>query len=81
MGNLLHKSKLGAFTAWLDSEGIPYKHVAHQYQVIQVRIGLAWVPLYARLHSPEHYSVEERMVSLVIKFIAATRKVRIAAQE
>ncbi|MBC2594901.1 hypothetical protein H5P28_11595 [Ruficoccus amylovorans] len=71
---LLHKSKLDAFKAWLDQEGIPNHPGKGDYQVLQVQVSdWGWRGIYDRLDAKVHYTVEGPMESLVRRFIKATR--------
>ena len=68
--NLLHKNKLEGFKQFLDDKGIAYRQGKGCFQVIQVDIpGFGWQPLFEKLEAPEHYSVPNRMLSLVREYI------------
>jgi len=67
--NLLHKSKLTAFREWAEANGYPTRETNADFQVLQVRFGGRYYPIYDRLEAPEHYSVPATLEHLVIMFI------------
>jgi hypothetical protein len=75
--NLLHKTKLEPFKAWLSAKGIQHRPPRGDYDVLQVLSldrGLhQWMCLFDRHHAPEHYTVDERMAPLVRRFIKETK--------
>lgn len=75
--NLLHKSKLEAFKAWLDSQGIDHRPPRGDYQVLQVlcvrRGGHFWACVFDRINAPEHYTVDTRIEPMVRRFIQSQK--------
>lgn len=78
--NLLHKSKLEAFKAWLDKQGIQHRPTEAAYQVLQIRLmsrkgeTTGWTSIYERLNSTEHYTNDVRLESMIYAFIRDSRK-------
>jgi hypothetical protein len=70
--NLLHKSKLDDFKSWLDSQGIQHRAGKGGYQVIQVMTNKGWQVVFDK-HSDEHFTVNEVLVPMVVKFIRETK--------
>lgn len=69
MRNLMHKTKLEEFKAWLDAEGISHRPGRGNYQALQVRKdGTHWNCVYERNEMPEHYSTDRHLDPLVRKF-------------
>jgi hypothetical protein len=74
--NLLHKSKLDAFKAWLDTQGIQHRPPRGDYQVLQVQVTAPnWFCVFDRDNSAarEHYTVDHRLEPLVRQFIRYTK--------
>lgn len=68
--NLLHKSKLEAFKAWLDDRGVEHRPARGEFQVLQVLVPRSgWQVIYDRIVTHEHYTVPHPMESLVLKFV------------
>ena len=68
--NLLHKSKLEAFKAWLVEQDIPFRPGKGEWQELQVRLpsSTVYAAVYSRADMPEHLSVDRRLDSLVNRF-------------
>jgi hypothetical protein len=72
--NLLHKSKLNDFVAWLDANGIVHRPGRGVYQVLQIRTkGGHWQCIFDRLDAPEHYTVAWPIESIIRRFIKYQR--------
>jgi len=72
--NLLHKTKLEPFKAWLTSQGIQHRPPRGDYDVLQVQWKAPdWFCVFDRHTAPEHYTVDSRMEPLVRRFIRETR--------
>lgn len=80
--NLLHKTKLDAFKAWLDAHpNLEWRNTEGQgngYCVMQVRSksggwNKAWLGVYRRDHMPQHYTVDCRLEATVRPFLASAR--------
>ena len=69
--NLLAFTKLAAFKAWLDTEGIEWRDTTADYQVIQVRLpnDPRWHPVYQKLGAKVHYSLPSALVPTVMRFL------------
>lgn len=68
--NLLHKSRVEAFKAWLTAEGIAWREPRGDWQIMQVELpNGGWACLYERAHMPEHVTVDRRLEQLVHYFI------------
>jgi len=69
--NFLQKDKLEDFKRFCDERNIPYRPGKGQWQVLQVLTeDFEWKVIYKRLEMPEHYSLDERLVPTVLKFLA-----------
>lgn len=69
MRNLLHKTKLNEFKAWLDSEGVEHRPGRGDYQVLQVCIDRKhWLGVYERNVMLEHYSTDRRLDPIVRRY-------------
>lgn len=68
--NLLHKSKLEAFKAWLVEQDVPFRTGKGEWQELQVRLpnSTVYAALYSRADMPEHLTVDRRLDSLVARF-------------
>ena len=68
--SLLHKSKLDEFKNFLLSKAIATRPGKGSFQVMQIQHPKhGWQPLYEKLHSPEHYSVPDKLIPLVMEFV------------
>ena len=67
--SLLHITKLEAFKAWLDTQGIAHRPGKGDWQVLQVcKDGTHWNCVYSRNTMPEHFTTDRHLDSLVVKF-------------
>lgn len=66
--NLLHKTKLEDFKAWLDAQAIAHRPGRGDWQVLQVLIGTQWHVVYERNHMPEHFTTVRHLDKLVASF-------------
>ena len=71
---LLHKSKIKEFEAWLGATGIEHRAGNGAYEVLQIRCGAGWMPIFTKLHAKEHLSVPEPLIGIVIKFLREGQK-------
>lgn len=69
--NLLAKTQLDKFKAWLTAHGHTWRDGRGQYQVIQVQLAgqAGWHVIYYREHNPVHYSVPWPLGPAVQQFI------------
>lgn len=71
--NQLHKTKLDQFRTWLESYGYPCRDTTADYQVLQVYLETGrsghWIPIYERVGSKEHYTVDRRLDGLLRGFL------------
>jgi hypothetical protein len=68
--NLLHVNKLEDFIRYLDEVEIPHRPGKGEYQILQVYTeSHGWRVVHKRLDMKEHYTVDERLVPLVKRFI------------
>lgn len=65
----LHKTKLEAFKAWLDMQGIGYRPGKGDWQVLQVLTNKGWQVIFSRLDMPEHFTVGDDLMPLVRRFL------------
>ena len=76
--NILHKTKLLELKKYLDIHSIPYRDVAHSYQVLQIqwkiKDNLHWLGVFLKDEMKEHYSNDRRLDALIIKFCTWSRK-------
>lgn len=75
--NLLHKTKLEEFKLWLDSCDRQHRPGNGDYQVLQVKHGSGWMPIFSRNEMPEHLSVPDPLIGLVRLFLQDTRRVEV----
>lgn len=74
--NTLHKTKLEAFKAWLDYKWIPYREGKGKWQVLQVFTNeYGWQCIFSKLNAPEHFSVNEKLMPTVRKFLNETKEI------
>ena len=67
---LLHKTKLEEFKAWLDSKGIQHRPGKGDWQVLQVQTtNFGWQVVFEKKDMPEHFTVNDKLVSVVREFI------------
>ncbi len=72
--NLLHKTRVAEFQAWLTAEGIPWRGPRGDWQIMQIQLRDGqWACIYERIHMPEHVTVDKRLVPLVYAFINSTK--------
>jgi hypothetical protein len=71
--SLLHKSKLEDFKSWLTHKGREFRDGRGAYQVLQIKHGTGWQVIYERLDMPEHLTVTEPLIPLVLSFIRESR--------
>jgi len=68
--NTLHKTKLEAFKTWLDQNEIPHRPGKGDWEVLQVFTEKSnWQRVFERLDMKEHYSVNEKLLPIVRRFI------------
>lgn len=71
--NLLHKTKLPQFKAWLESRNIVWREPRGDFQVMQVKLARGtWGTVYDRIHphGKEHFTVTKDLEGLTQQFIA-----------
>lgn len=72
----LHRTKLAAFSAWLESDGWTIAEPKGEWEVLRASKVIhdvrRWVFAYDR-YGGDHYSVQDRDFRLVRRFIAASR--------
>lgn len=67
---LLHKSKLEDFKKWCKDNMLSIRPGKDTFQVLQVcHPVLGWGVIYDRIEAKEHYTVENKLVRIVQKFI------------
>lgn len=72
--NLLHKTKLEPFKAWLSTQGIQHRPPRGDYDVLQVQAAAPdWFCIFDRHDAPEHFTVDRRLVPTVQRFIKAQK--------
>lgn len=73
--NLLHKTKLEAFKAWLDANHIEHRPGRGNWQVLQIKTNRGhWQCVFDRLDAPEHYTVAWPLESMIYKFIKESKE-------
>ncbi|MBR8362130.1 hypothetical protein KDW55_02205 [Burkholderia sp. AU19243] len=73
--NLLHKTKLKPFKAWMDSYGIEHRPGRGDFQVLQIKTKNGqWQCVFDRIEAPEHYTVAWPLEPIVRRFIRATKE-------
>ncbi len=70
----LHKTKLNEFKNYLNSKGIAYRDGKGDYQVLQVQTGDGWQSVYEKNNMPEHFSVQDKLMPTVRKFLTDQSK-------
>ncbi len=72
--NTLHVKKLDAFKHWLDENGFAYRAGKGEYQVLQVQTDRdGWQVIFRRNDMPEHYSVNDKLMYLVQRFLGDSK--------
>ena len=71
--NLLHKSKLDAFIAYLDANNIGHRPGKGDYQVLQVLTAKGWQVVFRKSDMPEHFTVNKALVPTVRRFIGESK--------
>jgi hypothetical protein len=67
---LLHKTKLKEFIEWCEKNNIAIRDGKDQWQVLQVCTeNFGWQVIFNILDSPEHYSINEKLIPTVKRFI------------
>ena len=70
----LHKNKLESFKSWLDNEGFAHRPGNGDWQVLQVlTVDSGWQVVFERMSMPEHFTVNEKLMPTVNRFIAASK--------
>jgi hypothetical protein len=70
----LHKDKLDEFKTWLDGRNIVHRPGLGEWQVLQVLTPeYGWQCVLKSLYMPERFSVNEKLISILQKFIDETR--------
>lgn len=67
--NILHRSKLEEFTAWLNAEGFEPVERAANFEVLRWKVKGQPMPIIFDGKSPEHFSCNDASVQTVYKFI------------
>ena len=67
---LLHVSKLEEFKSWLTANGYQHRPTNAAYQVLQVKVGEIWAPVYRRDNGGrEHLTVVKQLEGIALKFL------------
>ena len=67
--DILHKSKLDAFKAWLTDHGIEYRDGRGAYQILQVYIeGKGWQGVHEK-DKGDHYTIHGPLLNVVKDFV------------
>jgi hypothetical protein len=67
---MLHVTKLEEFKKFLDELEVPHRPGKGEWQILQVCVEFfGWRVIHKRLNMKEHYTVDERLIPLVHKFI------------
>jgi hypothetical protein len=70
----LHINKLEDFKAWLTARNIKFREGKGFYQVLQVEtLNSGYQCIFSRHDMPEHYSVQDKLMPLVHKFLRETK--------
>ena len=64
-----HIKHLEPFKIWLEDNEIPWRKGKGDWQVLQVYTNNGWQVLYSRLDMPEHYTVQDKLMPIVRKFL------------
>lgn len=65
---LLHKSKLEDFKSFLIKEQFQYRSGKGQFQVLQVEVRGAWIPIYDRLGG-DHFTTQKELIPLIRTYL------------
>lgn len=74
--HLLHKSRLSEFLKWCqDEKGLAVRNGQGDWQLAQIQPkgSKSWHVIYERIHMPEHVTVPDPLVPLVLNFIRSTK--------
>jgi hypothetical protein len=72
---MLHKAKLEEFKEYLNARGIghrPGKGAWQKLQVLTPKYG--WQCIHSRVDMPEHYTIQDKLTSLVWDYLKEKRK-------
>ncbi len=70
----LHINKLESFKTWLSENNIEFRPGKGDYQVLQVAVpNNGFQCIYFRHQMPEHYTVQDKLMPLVKRFIRESR--------
>lgn len=72
--NLLHKTHLEDFKAWLAYRGTEYRPGRGDWQVLQVKCGQEWQCVYHRIYMPEHLTVAGNKIEKLVRRFYDDRK-------
>jgi hypothetical protein len=71
----LHINKLEDFKVWLTKRSIKFREGKGFYQVLQVEtLNYGYQCIFSRQDMPEHYSVQDKLMPLVHKFLRESKK-------
>ena len=71
----LHKTHLEEFKLYLDGRGIAHRKGKGGYEVLQVMtISSGWGSIYEKIKMPEHFTVQDKLTSIVIGFYSERSK-------
>ena len=71
---VLHKNKLDDFKAFLDDNAYGYRKGKGTWQVLQVLTrSSGWQCIYERADMPEHYTVQDKLMPLVHRYLEVRR--------
>jgi hypothetical protein len=70
---LLHQKKLSTFRKWLVAEGWELHPVKGDFEVLRAKKGKQWVVVYFRIGTDVHYTVMDKDVALVRRFLKSIK--------
>lgn len=79
--NLLHKSKLNAFEAWLNSKGYETAEPKSYWEVLRAKKGNRTVIVYRKANATEHYTLMDRDYHMYRQFLKDTSNMDEGASE
>jgi hypothetical protein len=72
---LFKKSRINEFEGWMNSNGIQHRGPRGKHEVCQIRFNngkFGWASLYWRYVQKLHYTVDPRLVPIVLRFLVDT---------
>ena len=70
---LLHQKKLDLFQRWLIAEGWELHQPKDSFEVLRAKKADRWLIVFRRLDADVHYSVQDKDVQLIRRFLKSVK--------